>query len=45
MKYKSFCDDVEKMYDFRKMSKEEFLRCYSYLTETEYELTAKELKK
>lgn len=36
----SFADDVEKMRDFALLSKEEFLRSYSYLTEEEYDLTA-----
>lgn len=34
-----FFDDEEKMDDFYKLSKEEFLRSYSYLTEEEYDLT------
>ena len=35
-----FIDDDEKMIDFRTMSKDEFLRSYSYLTEEEYDNTA-----
>ena len=33
----NFYDDAEKMADFRKISKEEFLKSYSYLTEQEYD--------
>tara|TARA_R110002020_G_scaffold438919_1_gene649394 strand:+ start:828 stop:1094 length:267 start_codon:yes stop_codon:yes gene_type:complete len=40
--YKSFIDDKEKMIDFYILSKQEFLQSYSYLTELEYDLTAKE---
>jgi hypothetical protein len=39
IKYKDFCDDEEKMVDFFQLSKEEFLRSYSYMTEEEYLLT------
>lgn len=35
----TFIDDKEKMYDFFRMKKEDFLKSYSYLTEKEYELT------
>ena len=31
-----FIDDEEKMYDFVRLTKEEFLSSYSYLTEDEY---------
>ena len=34
-----FIDDAEKMYDFDRLTKEEFLASYSYLTELEYNLT------
>jgi len=34
-----FYDDAEKMADFRMLSKEEFLKSYSYLTEQEYNNT------
>ena len=34
-----FLDDEEKMYDFDRLTKEEFLFSYSYLTELEYNLT------
>ena len=39
MKYKDFCDDAEKMRDFRNLTKQEFLESYSYLAEEEYNLT------
>lgn len=39
MTYTSFIDDEEKMQDFVRLTKEEFLLSYSYLTEEEYELT------
>tara|TARA_R110001592_G_scaffold250237_1_gene512867 strand:- start:375 stop:527 length:153 start_codon:yes stop_codon:yes gene_type:complete len=42
-KYKSFTDDKEKMRDFYILSKIEFLKSYSYLTELEYDLTVKEV--
>lgn len=35
-----FLDDPEKMRDFYALSKDEFLRSYSYLTEDEYDITA-----
>ena len=35
----SFIDDKEKMFDFKKLSKEDFLFSYSYLTEEEYDAT------
>ena len=38
-KYCNFLDDREKMRDFKTLSKKEFLASYSYLTETEYQLT------
>ena len=37
--YVDFTDDLEKMADFYKLSKEEFLAKYSYLTKEEYHLT------
>ena len=37
--YTDFTDDLEKMADFYKLSKEEFLAKYNYLTEEEYHLT------
>lgn len=36
---KDFTTDWEKMYDFWRMSKAEFLNSYSYLTEEEYDDT------
>ena len=42
MEYTSFITDKEKMRDFKILTKQEFLKSYSYLTEAEYELTAKE---
>ena len=41
--YKSFIDDKEKMKDFYILSKEEFLKSYSYLNEIEYDLTKSEV--
>jgi len=41
--YKSFTDDKEKMIDFFILTKEEFLKSYSYLTELEYDLTKQEV--
>lgn len=35
----SFLDDSEKMNDFHKLSKDEFLTSYSYITEQEYYFT------
>ncbi len=39
----NFLSDPEKMYDFKILSKEEFLASYSYLTEAEYDNTVKEV--
>lgn len=44
MYVKDFCDDAEKMADFKKLSKEEFLKMYSYLTPEEYEATVAKCK-
>lgn len=41
----SFIDDKEKMRDFKKLTKEEFLFSYSYLTEEEYDATMRCLKR
>lgn len=41
--YGSFIDDQEKMIDFFTITKEEFLNFYSYLTEKEYEATARDV--
>ena len=38
-----FLDDVEKMRDFKELTKEEFLASYSYLTEEEYDATVREV--
>lgn len=38
-----FADDDEKMYDFLLLDKEEFLKSYSYLTESEYNKTLDEV--
>ena len=35
----NFITDTEKMRDFKELSKEEFLKSYSYLTEEEYDNT------
>lgn len=37
----NFLDDKEKMRDFYELTKEEFLLSYSYLTEEEYDNTAR----
>ncbi len=39
----SFISDAEKMADFKRLSKREFLSSYSYLTEGEYDATLKYL--
>lgn len=41
IKNANFLDDIEKMHDFRILTKKEFLQSYSYLTEQEYDNTAK----
>lgn len=38
----NFLDDEEKMHDFRKLTKSEFLASYSYISEEEYDNTARE---
>ncbi len=38
----SFISDTEKMVDFFEITKREFLKSYSYITEKEYEDTKKE---
>lgn len=45
MKYLDFIDDDEKMRDFFKLSKDEFLSSYSYLKEKDYEETKKLVEK
>ena len=39
-----FIDDKEKMKDFKKLTREEFLNTYSYLYPEEYDLTLQELR-
>ena len=41
----NFIDDEEKMRDFYELTKDEFLASYSYLTEEEYDNTAKLVNK
>lgn len=36
---KTFITDMDKMFDFKILTKEEFLASYSYLTEDEYDAT------
>lgn len=40
----SFIGDAEKMRDFKELTKDDFLASYSYLTEAEYNATAKDVK-
>ncbi len=40
----SFKNDVEKMFDYDRMSKEEFLKSYSYLTELDYMATRLDIR-
>lgn len=42
--YRDFCDDKEKMVDFKEMTKSDFLSFYSYLAEEEYEMTEAKVK-
>ena len=37
--HSDFCDDEEKMVDFRVLSKDEFLNSYPYISEEDYNLT------
>jgi len=39
MEKSNFIHDTEKMIDFEKLTKEEFLNSYAYLDEEEYEST------
>lgn len=41
----NFIEDSEKMADFVRLTKEQFLGCYSYLTEQEYDNTKKIYKR
>lgn len=45
METKHFADDLEKMLDFCKLTKEDFLASYSYLTEEEYLATENEIER
>ena len=45
MKGHSFLNDLEKYQDFRDLTKEEFLKFYSYLTEEDYKATEEEEKR
>ena len=45
MKYKDFASDTDKMRDFILLSKADFLASYSYITEKEYNITAKKILK
>ena len=45
MRYSDFINDYEKMYDFVRIPKKEFLESYSYLVEEEYDLTMIEYNK
>lgn len=38
----TFLNDLDKVYDFLQLSKQEFLESYSYITEEDYDLSAKE---
>lgn len=40
----NFANDAEKMRDFHRLTKEEFLQSYSYLTEEEYDNTLELVK-
>ncbi len=39
----SFADDKEKMRDFKELSKEDFLKSYSYITKNDYDWTLREV--
>ena len=39
----SFFNDDEKMYDFWRISKKDFLQSYSYISEVEYDYTVKDI--
>ena len=43
IKNANFLDDMEKMNDFKILTKKQFLQSYSYLTEQEYDNTQKEI--
>ena len=42
IKNANFLNDMEKMNDFKILTKKQFLQSYSYLTEQEYDNTQKE---
>jgi len=42
MEYTAFTTDKEKMRDFKILTKKEFLKSYSYITEAEYNLTVEQ---
>ena len=44
VEYSHFCDDKEKMADFDRLSKDEFLDSYSYIHEKEYNATRRKCK-
>ena len=44
VKLMNFADDKDKMRDFAELSKDEFLRSYSYIKEEEYDATTEWLK-
>lgn len=39
----TFLNDLDKVYDFLQISKQEFLESYSYITEEDYDLSMQEL--
>jgi len=43
IKNANFLNDMEKMNDFKILTKKQFLQSYSYLTEQEYDNTAREV--
>ena len=45
MKGNSFLNDLNKYQDFRDLTKEEFLKFYSYLSEEDYKATEEHEKK
>lgn len=44
MEVLGFSNDAEKMADFAVLSKDEFLKSYSYITEEEYDATVREME-
>ena len=43
IKNANFLNDMEKMNDFKILTKKQFLQSYSYLTEQEYDNSAREV--